>query len=154
MKAQIKQEKETRTEALLREAASALEAAGVKRTPQREILLALLLQKDFHPSAEELEREANKHLPVSTTTVYISLRTLTEAGLIHAVLDKSGRIRYGGWPKPHIHYLCEICQDIADAEATDFPTFFPAAPENWERKEEAPLVVARGYCPRCKNIRG
>ena len=130
--------------------AATLKAAGITPTDQRVLLFSLLLQKDYHPTADELEADANKVEKVSTTTVYISLRHFLLAGLLHSFVDRGGKIRYGGYPKPHAHSLCVVCGRTRDVEYASLPQILPPG---WAPGEVQPLLVVYGYCTTCRHLK-
>lgn len=125
-----------------------LKRAGLNPSSQRVTLLSLLLKENYHPTPEELEVEANKIEHVSTTTVYLSLRSFLLAGLVHSFLDRGGKIRYGGYPKPHSHALCVVCGTIEDVPKEAEPTL----PPGWSPSPPSPLVLSYGLCPTCRKL--
>ena len=61
-------------------------AAGLKATPQRIAVLRSLVLSDQHPSPESTYSDVRMSLPsISRGTVYKTLETLEEAGLIQQV---------------------------------------------------------------------
>lgn len=131
--------------------AKELQAEGMSPTPQRVAILEALRQRDYHPTMEELEEDLRaKGAEVGTTTLYLSVRQFVLAGLVHILTDHSGRIRYGGYPKPHLHVQCTLCQQILDVEGE--PPEVPM-PEGWEAfPARSTLVIAKGSCPNCKPL--
>ncbi len=88
---------------------AALRAAGLRITEQRKALLAVLADADDHPDANELHRRAHKINPsVSLATVYRTLTTLEEQGVIdrHAFEGKPARFETND--KPHHDHLIDI----------------------------------------------
>lgn len=126
-----------------------LKQVGVLPTSQRVLLLSLLMRKDYHPTAYDLELDANQHDKVSTTTVYLSLRLFVASGLVHSFPDRAGKVRYGGYPEPHAHLLCVVCGTVVDIPNFSLPK--PAA-QDWKTTDLPPLVVGYGLCPTCRRI--
>ena len=61
-----------------------IQKKGLKRTAQRDLILEVFLQTEGHMSGEDLYRLVQAQDPsVGQTTVYRTLRLLTEAGLGH-----------------------------------------------------------------------
>lgn len=134
-------------------AAMDLQAEGMIPTPQRVAILEALRRRGYHPTMEELEGDLKAMgVEVGTTTLYLSVRQFVLAGLVHSITDHSGRIRYGGYPEPHLHIQCTICQQILDVEGHPPEV---SMPEGWEALPSyTTLVVAKGNCPQCKTLAG
>lgn len=124
-----------------------LREVDIQPTKQRvAILYALLSQPNYHPSAEILELDVNQGLVhVGTTTIYLSLRTLIEAGLIESFVDRVGKIRYGLALKPHVNQECSTCGIIEDAPMPSLPGI-----STW--KGARAHILVRGLCPTCSKI--
>lgn len=91
---------------------------GVKATPQRVVIADYLMHTESHPTADEvLEATANK-LPValSRATVYNTLNTLVEAGVIQEVFTDPGATRYDANISDHHHFV-----DVKSGKIMDIP---------------------------------
>ncbi len=126
-------------------------AAGLKRTPQREVVLGLVQAHAEHPTAEWIFRSARREIPgISLATVYRTLRLLKEKGLL---LEFSG----GGYPSrydvtlhDHEHVRCVACGAVADVdlpEARDIRDL--VANRTHFRVCSYPLVF-HGLCVECE----
>jgi Fur family ferric uptake transcriptional regulator len=94
-----------------------LRAAGLRRTPAR---------KAVHGLVEQLGRPV-RHADLAAAlpnlddiTLYRTLATLCEVGLLHRVLGVDGAWRYSanppteaGCPGNHPHFLCTVCQGMS-----------------------------------------
>jgi Fe2+ or Zn2+ uptake regulation protein len=91
---------------------------GVKPTPQRVVIADYLLQTDSHPTADEVLSAVSEALPValSRATVYNTLNTLKEAGVIKEVLTEPGRVRYDANISHHHHFV-----DVKTGKIVDIP---------------------------------
>ena len=70
----------------------AFRAAGLKVTPQRQLLFRLLHNNDTHPTADTLFTEASGVMPgISLRTVYQTLTELADMGEIQMVDVEIGR---------------------------------------------------------------
>ena len=77
------------------ELAEAFRAQGLKVTPQRRLLFALLEDDTTHPTADGLFARASAHMPgISLRTVYTTLTDLVEMGELQAVALGSGAMRF------------------------------------------------------------
>jgi Fe2+ or Zn2+ uptake regulation protein len=97
-----------RAERLLRE-------NGCSMTPQRRAVLRLLEGNLDHPSAGQIYAAVTADHPVSSrATVYNTLALLVELGVVRAVRDAEGDVRYDPNTAPHHHLHCQVCGRIED----------------------------------------
>src|SRR5215467_8607300 len=68
---------------------------GLKRTSQRDLILEVFLSTEEHLSSEDLHQLVRKQDPtVGQTTVYRTLKLLSDAGLAREVRFGDGRTHY------------------------------------------------------------
>ncbi len=92
-----------------------LKTKGLRVTPQRFAVYANLLNRNDHPTAEQILTDLNQDSPtLSQATVYSSLQTLQNQGLIRQVLLEEGVCRYDANTAPHHHFRCHGCGEIKD----------------------------------------
>jgi Fur family peroxide stress response transcriptional regulator len=123
---------------------------GIKVTPQRlEIFLEVIAASD-HPSAEEIFRRVQKKLPtVSLDTVYRTLTTFDEQGLIAKVHFLDDKIRFDPNTQQHHHMICIICGTIMDFAWPKIDAMtLPSEVEGWGTVNERQLLL-RGVCSHC-----
>ncbi len=71
------------------------EERGVRISPQRRDILHVISEAEDHPSAEEVHRRAVRLDPkISLATVYRTLNTLVEIGILSRVEFGDGRAHY------------------------------------------------------------
>src|SRR6185503_12486590 len=90
---------------------------GLKRTAQRDLILDVFLRIEEHLSSEDLYRLVKKEDPtVGQTTVYRTLKLLTDAGLAREVRFGDGRTHYEHNYKHqhHDHMICSECGKIIE----------------------------------------
>ena len=94
---------------------------GLRLTHQRlEILRELVGAKD-HPSAEMVFGRVRKRLPtISLDTVYRTLATFDEYGLIMRVPVTGDQGRFDADTSPHHHFVCQNCKAIYDFLWSEF----------------------------------
>jgi Fe2+ or Zn2+ uptake regulation protein len=80
---------------------------GVKPTPQRVVITEYILGTESHPTAEQIMDAVADKLPVacSRATVYNTLNTLVEAGVIQEVYTEPGPARYDANVSEHHHFV-------------------------------------------------
>ena len=89
--------------------AQALRDAGLRVTPQRIALLAILMDSADHPNADELLARARAlDDSVSLATVYRTLSALEEAGLIRKLTLESEPSRYEITPLAEHDHVVDI----------------------------------------------
>ncbi|HEY1763785.1 MAG TPA: transcriptional repressor [Opitutaceae bacterium] len=82
-----------------------LSGAGLRSTPQREVVYSVLLNKRDHPTADDVFARAKAEMPViSLATVYNCLETLVQCDLVRAVNFERGPTRYCPNLRPHAHF--------------------------------------------------
>ncbi|RPH93117.1 transcriptional repressor [candidate division KSB1 bacterium] len=140
----------TKIEEQLTELTAACRARGLKVTPQRLEIFRDLLESEGHPSVEEIYERIHTRMPtVSLDTVYRTLATLNEAGVISrvAVLDDHSRFEVN--PERHHHFICLRCKRVEDFYWPAFDGL--ALPKNVAGlgKVESPHVEVRGICAAC-----
>src|SRR5947209_17876309 len=94
-----------------------IQKQGLKRTAQRDLILDVFRRSEGHVSGEDLYRLVREQDPtVGQTTVYRTLRLLTEAGLAREVRFGDGRAHYEHNYKHqhHDHMICSECGKIIE----------------------------------------
>ncbi|HMB69342.1 MAG TPA: transcriptional repressor [bacterium] len=124
---------------------------GLRRTPQREVVLSLVRSCYEHPTAEWIHREARTRLPdISLATVYRTLRLLKEKGLIHEFSGGASPSRFDGTlHDPHEHVRCIRCGFVADVDVSETEQLRrTVAKITGFRIERYPLLF-HGICADC-----
>jgi Fur family peroxide stress response transcriptional regulator len=97
--------------------AQRLSDSGLRSTPQREAIYAVLLEKRDHPTAEEVFARAKPEMPmISLATVYNCLETHVQCNLVRAVNFERGPTRYCPNLRPHAHFHDEATGSTHDIE--------------------------------------
>lgn len=92
-----------------------LRAAGIRITGQRWAIYTEVRDSRAHPDAESVFRAVRARIPsVSLDTVYRTLWMLHDLGLVAAMGQRSGGIRFDGNPERHHHFVCRHCGAIRD----------------------------------------
>lgn len=105
---------------------------GVRPTPQRVVITDFILSTECHPTAEEVLAAVAGSLPValSRATVYNTLNTLVQAGVIKEVFTEPGRTRYDANVSEHHHFVDLRTGRIYDIESD----CLPQCPERLDRR--------------------
>lgn len=93
-----------------------LRKAGHRLTPQRVAIVRQLLERDDHPSVEQLHTAILAEFPTtSLATVYKTIHLLKELGeVLELGFGELGSRYDGRHPRPHPHFICIRCGGITD----------------------------------------
>lgn len=130
-----------------------LTSKDISPTPMRILVLEYLQQQTAAVSLLDLE----KHFPHSDrTTIYRTLKTFEEKGLIHGINDGSDATKYalcaaacksGDHYDLHLHFYCFSCQQTSCLPKHEIPAIdLPASYTLMELN-----LVAKGICPTCSS---
>jgi Fur family peroxide stress response transcriptional regulator len=122
----------------------------MRMTHQRREIFREIAQTDKHPDAETIFKRVRKKMPtVSHDTVYRTLASLEEMGLVQRVETLAGRARYDANPDRHHHFICTRCGSISDIYLKQDPPI----PEGIEKlgSAESLHMQVRGVCHNCRN---
>jgi len=131
-------------------------AAGIPLTAQRREILSVLLQRDDHPTVDQIHSAVQERLPdISRATVYRTLETLSELGLLQRVEHPGSAVRFDANMAPHHHFLCRRCHALVDLplEAIQGHQGLAFVGDPTLRVEEVAIVL-RGTCPACAASQG
>jgi len=139
------------------EVAELLRSHGLRATRARRLLMALMVHRNDHLSAEELRRElARRGYVLSTATLYQNLKRLARAGLIASFAGSDGVTRYDANTDSHAHLVCTRCGRVLDIEP-DNPLLAGAdagLPSGGRSYRGWRVAGARlellGMCPQCR----
>ena len=123
----------------------------LRSTPGRQEILDLFLKKDYALSYSDIEKEVNDSS--DRVTVYRTLKTFLDKGLIHKVLDDEGALKYAlcseactssSHRHEHVHFKCTKCGQTScldiEIPAVKLPKGFKASELN---------LLIQGICESC-----
>ena len=95
--------------------------AGIQSTVQRISICKYVLCEANHPTADQVKEWADKNLgKVSLATVYNTLKTLVEAGLLREFrFAHSEKVFYDCTTEDHFHFVDETSEQIYDIDPKD-----------------------------------
>jgi len=127
---------------------NAFRAADLRPTAQRYAVLEFLLRHPVHATADEIFRSVNRTDPrASRATVYNSLRSLAQAGLVREVVSEGKAARFDASLHRHHHFVCEQCGRVEDVPWFDLPAPKVNLAGRTVRNYE---ILFRGTCERCR----
>ena len=129
-----------------------LRDAGLRMTHQRLEIVRVLAADETHPDVEAVFRAVRERVPtISLDTVYRTLATLAERGLIVRVLFTPGPARYDANSARHHHFVCTRCGLIRDVEDAGLDAIQPTAEVARIGRPDAVSVQFRGVCAACSS---
>ena len=143
-----------REESAVERARARLRASGMRWTPQRRLLVEVLLSAHGHVTGSELVERCRAVDPDTTpSTVYRSLDALEELGLVRHSHGHDGVEEYHVLPESvHGHLRCEACGgtwDIGEAEAAALTEALTAARGFTVNLSHLTVV---GRCSQCSRV--
>ncbi len=107
------------------ELVSILHKKGLKVTPQRLAIFRYLANNESHPSAEKVYSDIKGELPtISQGTVYKTLSTLADIGVITELKINNGQSRYDSNTSVHVNIICPRCNNISDYQSETIIKFW------------------------------
>ncbi|MFA5422379.1 MAG: transcriptional repressor [Phycisphaerae bacterium] len=125
-------------------------AHNLSITPQRIAVYTELVKSKEHPCAEDIFERIKKTFPdISLDTVYRTLSTFAEIGIIDVVEGYGEAKRYDPDMTAHHHFRCRKCNKIIDFHNKDYDNI--RAPKEFGKGYEITgiKVVVEGLCNKC-----
>lgn len=92
-----------------------LERAGVRPSAQRLAIAAYVLTTEEHPTADQVWTRVKAEFPmVSRATVYNTLQTFREQGLVQQLVLAEGSVVFDPKVEPHHHFVDDETGAIHD----------------------------------------
>lgn len=115
--------------------------------------MGLFLKNPHALSYSDIEHEVS--LSFDRVTVYRTLKTFLDKGIIHKILDDSGGPKYGlcsglcsdsNHHHDHVHFKCTLCGQTSCLDDVEIPGI--ALPKGF-KAEEVNLLI-QGVCSSCQ----
>jgi Fur family transcriptional regulator, ferric uptake regulator len=130
-----------------------LKGHRLRNTQCRTDILAIFYEHDFALSHADIEDRVSEHY--DRVTVYRTLKTFVDKGLIHKVLDDNGAQKYALCnadcsedlhKHEHVHFKCIRCGLTTCLDESDIPGI--KLPAGYVLMDVSMLVT--GYCKDCQ----
>lgn len=124
----------------------------LKKTDSRAAILRLFLNRSYALSHSDIEDEVSKEF--DRVTVYRTLKTFVDKGVIHKVLDDGGPLKYALCKEAcshehhhheHVHFKCSKCGQTNCLDGISIPGI--RLPQGYQAKEMSLLI--QGTCAQC-----
>jgi Fe2+ or Zn2+ uptake regulation protein len=129
-----------------------LQAHKLKATPGRLLILSMFFENDLHLSAEEIYKSI-KTKKINFATVYRTLSSLLDAGIIkEANLSKSA-VFYELADSHHHHIICSSCGDVENFDMCGIEDIEKKILSRTKkfRKINSHSLELFGFCKKCAN---
>jgi Fur family ferric uptake transcriptional regulator len=133
-----------------------LRAHGLRRMASRIAVLAVLEPVHGHLSVAEIDQRLRECSPADDqppdlATIYRTVTTLVDQGVLHALTLDSGVTTYGLAADPHHHAVCTRCGSIIEVPSRQLTSALEhaMAGSSFSLSERAGLTL-HGLCPRCQ----
>ena len=124
-----------------------LKKSGISPSYQRMRIMEYLVNTKAHPTVEMIYRELIDDIPtLSKTTVYNTLNTFMENGLVSIITIDEAETRYDADTKLHGHFKCEKCGAVEDIEIEVSDKNFKGL-EKYKVYEKH--IYFKGECSKC-----
>lgn len=124
-----------------------LKLKNIRLSHQRLKVLEFLTSHKTHPTADQIYTGLHEDIPsLSKTTVYSTLNTLADAGMIRVINIEDNEIRYDITVEDHGHFKCESCGAIYDFKP-DLDSLDTSDLKNFKIRDKN--VYFKGTCPMC-----
>jgi Fur family ferric uptake transcriptional regulator len=129
-----------------------LQDFDLRKTSSRTAILSLFLKKPFALSYSDLEEQISDDY--DRVTVYRTLKTFVDKGVVHKVLDDGGGLKYAlcsdlcsssAHHHEHVHFKCSVCGETSCLDQVNIPQV--ELPIGYEAREINLLI--QGKCQKC-----
>lgn len=128
---------------------SLCQQSGLALTHQRQVIFDALANM-HHPSPDEVYAKVKQLIPsISHATVYKTLHTFVEHGILRELSPHHGTLRVDMGTEPHHHLICTGCKKVIDVESDELGPvkFLGKLPKGFQVERVA--VEIQGLCEQC-----
>lgn len=129
------------------------EQPTLKRSKQRDAIIAFLRSRKDHPTADTVYHEIRNTIPnISLGTVYRNLSLLSERGEILRLTCDGKMDRFDADIHPHYHFICNTCGCVQDVDIPYAKHIDQTANQTFEGTITQHALLFEGYCRDCLEI--
>lgn len=123
----------------------------VRITPQRHAILEYLIDKDTHPTADDIYQALESEFSsMSVATVYNNLRLFIELGLVKEMKYGDTSSRFDFSSTEHYHAICTDCGKIEDIYYPGLDDVESVASNLTGFQVTSHRLEVYGLCPECQ----
>jgi len=130
-----------------------IQKAGLRRTDQRDLIMEIFLRTEDHLTSEDLYRLVQKQDPsVGHTTVYRTLKLLTDAGLAREVRFGDNKTYYEHHynHQHHDHMICTECGKVIEFFSADIEDLQDQMAAKFKFRPTHHSLRMWGVCAECE----
>lgn len=132
-----------------------IQRLGLRRTTQRDLIMEIFLRTEEHLTIEDLHWLVHKTDPsVGHTTVYRTLKLLTEAGLAREVRFGDNKTYYEHHynHEHHDHMICTECGKVIEFFSAEIESMQDKAADSFGFKPTHHSLRLWGICAECQKM--
>lgn len=131
------------------EAYTRLMERGIRPSMQRLAIMDYLIHHPIHPTIDDVYQALSNKVPtLSRTTVYNTLRMLSENQAAQMITIDEHRVCYDGNVESHVHFYCKKCCKIIDLFGEQAPKLEGEKTVEGNIIQEEQLYY-KGICAKC-----
>lgn len=131
------------------EAYKRLVECGIRPSVQRLAIMNYLITHPIHPTIDDVYKGLCDEVPtLSRTTVYNTLRMMSEKRAAQMITIDEHRVCYDGNIKSHVHFYCKECGKVIDLMNEKAPQLSSDIMVNGNIVQEEQLYY-KGICSEC-----
>ena len=132
-----------------KEAYKRLVECGIRPSLQRLAIMDYLITHPIHPTIDDVYKGLCDKVPtLSRTTVYNTLRMMSEKKAAQMITIDEHRVCYDGNTNPHVHFYCKKCGRVLDFMDEHAPQLHKDKKINGHLVQEMQLYY-KGICADC-----
>ena len=122
---------------------------GIRPSMQRLAIMDYLINHPIHPTIDDVYQALSNKVPtLSRTTVYNTLRMLSENQAAQMITIDEHRVCYDGNVESHVHFYCKKCGKIIDLFGEQAPKLEGEKTVVGNIIQEEQLYY-KGICAKC-----
>ncbi len=127
-----------------------LQKHNIKPSVQRIAIMKYLMEHRTHPTVDEIYTALSPTIPtLSKTTVYNTLKILSEQGAAQTLTIDERNTCYDADTTPHAHFLCKRCGKIYDLPCDNMVKRVVNTDMDGHEVQEIHYYY-KGICKQCK----
>lgn len=129
-----------------------LVAGGKRRTMSRQAVIQVIVDHHGHVSADDIATRVQKDFPsLDVSTVYRTLETLRELGIVERVYFADGSTVYHLSDHKHHHLCCERCGAVQELPISALHNLEQVLLEEFGFQVRQRPLGLFGLCSACRN---
>jgi Fur family ferric uptake transcriptional regulator len=133
----------------------ALKARGLRMTPQRQLILEVVVGMHGHISVDQVHQQVIRQFPdVHITTVYRTLEVLEELGIVRHTHIHDGVAQYQRTDEAlHQHMVCTVCRANTELEVDILKPLAEELRVRYGFDADLAHTAIVGVCHECQSVR-